>query len=66
MHGTGAVVAAAQVRLAREAVRITPPRAADAPAEPVVQLVREDGVIRAIEIVCGCGERVRVVCEYAG
>jgi hypothetical protein len=31
---------------------------------PRVELVREGGVVRAIDVVCACGERLRVVCEY--
>lgn len=59
----GAVVAASRVVLADEPVRIGGP--AGGPGEPRVHLVREDGVIRAIDVVCACGERIRVRCEYA-
>jgi hypothetical protein len=39
--------------------------AADAHNEgALVELVREDGVIRAIDITCACGERVRLLCSY--
>ena len=39
--------------------------AADTPKTPPrIELVREDGVIRAIDITCVCGERVRVLCSY--
>jgi hypothetical protein len=31
---------------------------------PLVELVREDGVIRAIDITCACGQRVRLLCTY--
>lgn len=61
----GAVVAAGLVRVSADPVRVGVPRAAGGRGEPTVQLIREDGVIRAIDVTCPCGERIRVVCEYA-
>lgn len=62
----GPVVTADRVRVAEEAVRIAPPAAPGPPrGEARVQLVREDGVVKAIDVTCGCGERIRVVCEYS-
>jgi hypothetical protein len=62
----GPVVTADRVTVSAEVVRIGAPRAADdAPGEPKVQLVREDGVIRAIDVTCTCGERVRIRCDYS-
>ena len=34
------------------------------PAAGKVELVREGGVVRAIDVTCACGERLRIVCEY--
>jgi hypothetical protein len=34
--------------------------------EPRVELIREGDVIRAIDISCPCGRRLRVLCEYSG
>jgi hypothetical protein len=59
-----AVVTAERVRVAGEAVRIGAP-ARDRGGEPAVHLVREDGVIRAIDVTCRCGERIRIRCDYA-
>ncbi|MDB5312207.1 MAG: hypothetical protein JWO38_6409 [Gemmataceae bacterium] len=61
----GPVVTADRVTVSAETVRIGAPRSADAPGEPKVQLIREDGVIRAIDVTCTCGERVRIRCEYS-
>ena len=63
--GTGPVVAANRVRVAEDAVRVGPPLPADQPSGPKIQLVREDGVVRAIDVVCSCGERIRILCEYS-
>jgi hypothetical protein len=57
------VVHSGCVKLSGEAVRVGAPVAPPKP-EPRIELVREDGVIRAIDITCGCGEKIRVVCEY--
>ena len=31
---------------------------------PSLEVVREDGVVRAIDVTCGCGERIRIRCVY--
>lgn len=60
-----AVIPARAVRAAREeASSGERQQAAAAPAGPKVELVREGGVIRAIDVTCTCGERLRIVCEY--
>jgi hypothetical protein len=49
------------------AVVIAPPRlhAPHAPAAvPQIELIREGDVIRAIEVTCTCGEKIRLHCEY--
>jgi len=60
-----AVVHADFVKVSGEAVRVGAPVAPPKP-QPTLELVREDGVVRAIDITCGCGEKIRVVCEYDG
>ncbi len=59
----GAVVAGARVRVTGAAVRVGPVRPPDA-HEPQVQVVREGDVIRAIQVVCTCGERIHIRCDY--
>ena len=58
----GRVVPAARVRVSGEAVRIGPPRPAG--PEPKVQVFHEDDAVRVIQIVCTCGERICIRCEY--
>ena len=60
----GAVVTADRVKLSADPVRVGVPPAAGGRAEPSVQLVREDGVIRAVDVTCSCGERIRIRCDY--
>jgi hypothetical protein len=61
----GLVVPAAQVRVSDEAVPIGAPSRGESVGEPKIQLVREGGVIRAIEVICSCGELIRIRCEYS-
>jgi hypothetical protein len=63
--GGGLVVPAARVTVTGEAVRVGPPRArADGKPEPTIQVIREGDVVRVIQIVCSCGERICVRCDY--
>lgn len=62
---TPAVLAGPQVKVSTDTVRIGAPVAHAKHGDPTVQLVREDGVVRAIDITCGCGERIRIQCDYA-
>jgi hypothetical protein len=62
----GAVVSAARVRVSGGAVRVGPPRATgvDGAPEPKVQVFHENDVIRTIQVVCACGERICIRCDY--
>lgn len=62
---TPAVLSGQQVKVSNDTVRIGAPVAHVKHGEPTVQLVREDGVIRAIDITCGCGAKTRILCDYA-
>jgi len=57
------VVPARSVRARDVAAPIGPPRA-DGTTEPQVELVREGGVVRAVDFTCGCGQRHRLRCVY--
>jgi hypothetical protein len=61
-----AVIPARVVRAAEVAGEAAPAeeRREPAAAGPRVELVREGGVVRAIDVTCSCGERLRIVCEY--
>lgn len=59
-----AILSSDEVRVGTESVRVGAPRPGGVRNEPTIQLVREDGVIRAIDVVCSCGERIRVRCDY--
>jgi hypothetical protein len=59
----GSVVPAARVRVSGEAVRVGPARPAGAP-EPKVQVFHEGDAVRVIQVVCTCGERICIRCDY--
>lgn len=61
----GLVVPADRIRVSDEVVSIGAPHPGESRGEPKIQLVREGGVIRAIEVICSCGELIRIRCEYS-
>ena len=61
--GTLSVVSGTRIRVCLDPVRVGAPNAPPH-GEPKVQLVREDGVVRAVDITCGCGEKIRIRCDY--
>lgn len=58
-----AVIPGKQVRLTGEATRVVPPRQ-PGDCEPRIDLIRDGGQIRAIDIRCACGKRIYLECEY--
>ena len=34
------------------------------PKKPQITLIKEGDVVRAIEVICACGEVIRLDCEY--
>jgi hypothetical protein len=57
------VVPGSRVRVSGEAVRIGPPRPVGGP-EPKIQVFHEGEAIRMIQVVCTCGERICIRCDY--
>lgn len=33
-------------------------------AQPTVELIREGDVVKAIDVTCSCGEKIRIWCSY--
>jgi hypothetical protein len=69
-HG-GTVVRGASVRVSGDPARVGvpghphPPGASEG-GEPRIEIIRNGDVIEAIDIVCGCGQHIRLHCLYAG
>jgi hypothetical protein len=32
--------------------------------DPVIEVIREGDIVRALDITCSCGQRFRVLCDY--
>jgi hypothetical protein len=61
------IISGRNVKLVGESARVTVPRGghgAACPAQPQVEVVREGDVIRAIDVTCTCGQKIRIRCEY--
>ena len=52
-----------QVRVADESSPVRIP-AGCSTREPRLEFHRDGNAIRAIDVICGCGETIRIVCEY--
>lgn len=59
---TRGLVSGTNVRLSDVPARVGAPD--QTPPEPAIELVRTGEVVRAIDIVCGCGQHIRVHCLY--
>lgn len=60
-----ALIAAQRVREANGRITVAIP-GHSACEEPTVELVREGNIVRAIDITCPCGRRLRILCDYEG
>lgn len=54
------VIRAEHIRVETDRVPIGVPRPG-----PKVEVIRDGDAIRAIEVTCSCGERIRIECDYA-
>ena len=62
-HGDRTVVPGHRVQVTGEMARVGVP--GQHPAhEPRIELIREGDEVRAIDVTCPCGQRVRLQCVY--
>ncbi|WP_020468442.1 hypothetical protein [Zavarzinella formosa] len=60
-----AVVQGGNIRVADESAVVGRPRPQGAiKPESKVELIREGGQIRGVEVICGCGERIRLRFDF--
>lgn len=52
------------VRMGSERTRVGQPTGAPEVAEPEIILIRNGDVVEAIEVVCTCGQRIRMKCVF--
>lgn len=62
-HHTGAVVRGTCVRVSGDSARVGVPGQEPEP-EPRIEILRSGEVIQAIDIICGCGQHIRLHCRY--
>ena len=62
-HVNQAVIPSQCVRFSGETTHVSVPRRGQ--AEPKVELIRSGNKIRAIDVTCPCGQRIRLRCDYA-
>ena len=60
----GTVVRGTCVRVSGDRARVGVP-GHEPDAEPRIEIIRSGEVIQAIDIVCGCGQHIRLHCRYA-
>ena len=61
--GSRDVVPSQCVRVSKETTRVSVPRHG-AGDEPRIELIREGEFIKAIDVTCTCGQRIRLSCVY--
>lgn len=59
----GAVVRRTCVRVSSDSARVGVP-GQEPPPEPRIEIIRSGEVIQAIDIICGCGQHIRLHCHY--
>lgn len=58
------VVCREHVRVLGEAARVGPHEPAPAVTGPQINMLRDGETVRAIEVICTCGERIVLNCVY--
>ena len=60
-----AVVRGTSIRVAEDSSVVGRPRTREtSKPESKIELIRENGVIRGVEVICGCGERIRLRFDF--
>lgn len=58
-----AVLPAHRVVQTAEAARVGQPHR-HAPGSPTIELIRDGDLVKAIDVTCSCGEKLRIWCSY--
>lgn len=59
----GQVLAADQVRLTSQTIRVGNPSTTELP-QSTIKLEKVDGTVQAIEVTCTCGKKTQLRCVY--
>ena len=53
------------VRVSGEPARVGAPTAGALAGQPQIEMIKDGDVLRAIDVICTCGKRIRLRCVYA-
>jgi hypothetical protein len=53
------------VRVSGEPARVGAPTAGPPAGQPQIEMIKDGDILRAIDVVCACGKRIRLRCVYA-
>jgi hypothetical protein len=59
-----AVLSSNSVKFRTDSVRIGAGIHSHESSNPKVEIIRDGDTIIAIEVICSCGERIRLLCDY--
>lgn len=59
-----AIIPGKFVNVTEDPVRVAAPQKGPDGDEPQLEFIREGDVILAIEVTCGCGRKMRLLCQY--
>ncbi|MBI5757320.1 MAG: hypothetical protein HZA46_02235 [Planctomycetales bacterium] len=62
-HIAHPVVSGSRVRRSDEMAKVGEPHALSA-GQPIIELVKESEVVKAIDVTCSCGQKFRLWCDY--
>ena len=63
-NGRG-VVSGRLVRVSGEPALVGAPSSKPTQSQPTLEMIRDGDVLRAIDIICNCGTRIRLRCIYS-
>jgi hypothetical protein len=65
-HEVGrSVIPGRLVRVSGEPAFVGARAVTDEPGQPRVEMIRDGDILRAIDVVCSCGKRIRLRCVYS-
>jgi hypothetical protein len=59
------VVPGRHVRVSGEAARVGAPNLCTPAGQPQLEMIRDGDILRAIDVICSCGKRIRMRCVYS-
>ena len=64
-EGSRGVIPGRLVRVSGEPARVGAPSSGAPAGQPQIEMIKDGEILRAIDVVCTCGKRIRLRCVYA-